>query len=105
MRREAFVFLLEPRQHAHYEAVVSLTTGSLLSWRLVPDARAPLMAAEYSACQALIRADAQIIAGVGRRRITDPAGVRVEPWSIGTFAAPEAADRRRVGTCLFHREP
>ena len=34
--REAFVVLLEPRQHAVYEAVVSLTTGSLLSWRLVP---------------------------------------------------------------------
>jgi primary-amine oxidase len=34
--REAFIVLLEPRQHATYEATVSLTTGSLLSWRLVP---------------------------------------------------------------------
>ena len=102
--REAFVVLLEPRQHATYEAVVSLTTGSLLSWRLVPDARAPLMAAEYAACQALIRADAQIIAGLERRGITDPAEVHVEPWSIGTFAAPEEADRRLVWTLLFHRE-
>ncbi len=33
--REAFVVLLEPRQHAIYEAVVSLTTGSLLSWTLL----------------------------------------------------------------------
>ena len=102
--REAFVVLLEPRQHATYEAVVSLTTGSLLSWRLVPDARAPLMAAEYAACQVVTRADAQIIAGLERRGITDPAEVHVEPWSIGTFAAPEEADRRLVWTLLFHRE-
>jgi primary-amine oxidase len=81
--REAFVVLLEPRQHATYEAVVSLTAESLLSWRLVPDARAPLTAGEYAACQALIRADAQVIAGLARRGITDPAEVHVEPWSIG----------------------
>ena len=40
--REAFVVLLEPRQHATYEAVVSLTAGSVLSWRSVPDARGAL---------------------------------------------------------------
>jgi primary-amine oxidase len=102
--REAFVILLEPRQHATYEATVSLTTGSLLSWRLVPDARAPLMAAEYAACQVVTRADAQIIAGLERRGITDPGKVHVEPWSIGTFAAPEEAGRRLVWTLLFYRE-
>jgi primary-amine oxidase len=39
--REAFVVVLEPQQHATYEAVVSLTTGSVCSWRPVPDARGP----------------------------------------------------------------
>ena len=102
--REALVVLLEPRQHATYEATVSLTTGSLLSWRLVPDARAPLMAAEYAACQVVTRADARIIAGLERRGITDPGKVHVEPWSIGTFAAPEEAGRRLVWTLLFYRE-
>ena len=34
--REAFVVLLEPAQHATYEAVVSLTDGSVVSWRSVP---------------------------------------------------------------------
>jgi primary-amine oxidase len=40
--REAFVVLLEPRRHATYEAVVSLTTDTVLSWRPVPGARAPV---------------------------------------------------------------
>ena len=102
--REAFVILLEPRQHATYEATVSLTTGSLLSWRLVPDMRAQLMAAEYAARQVVTRADARIVAGLERRGITDPGKVHVEPWSIGTFAAPEEAGRRLVWTLLFYRE-
>jgi primary-amine oxidase len=50
------------------------------------------------------RADARIIAGLERRGITDPGKVHVEPWSIGTFAAPEEAGRRLVWTLLFYRE-
>ena len=38
--REAFIVLLEPRQHATYEAVVSLPRAAA-SWRSVPDARDP----------------------------------------------------------------
>ena len=55
--REAFVVLLEPRQHATYEAVVSLTVGSVLSWRPVPDARVPFTPAECVQCEAVTRAD------------------------------------------------
>src|SRR5207244_3246415 len=83
--REAFVVLLEPRQRATYEAVVSLTVGSVLSWRPVPDARAPFTPAECVQCEVLTRADSRIRAGLERRGITDPGQVRVEPWGIGTF--------------------
>jgi Cu2+-containing amine oxidase len=34
--REAFIVLMEPRQHLVYEAVVSLTADSVVSWRPVP---------------------------------------------------------------------
>ena len=103
--RLAFIALLEPRQHTTYEAVVSLTAGSVLSWRPVPGARAPLTAAEYTRCQAVTRADARIVAGLRRRGITDPGNVHVEPWSIGSFAAAEDAGRRVVWTLLFYRDP
>ena len=46
--REAFVVWRDPRQHATCEAVVSLTAGSVLSWRPVPDAQASLMSAEFA---------------------------------------------------------
>ena len=102
--REAFVVLLEPRQHATYEAVVSLTADSVLSWRSVPDARAPFTPAECVQCGVVTRADSRIRAGLERRGITDPGQVRVEPWGIGTFSAPEDAGRRMVWTLLYYRE-
>ncbi len=54
--REVFIVLLEPRQHTTYEAVVSLTVGSVLSWRPVPDARAPFTPAEFVQCEVVTRA-------------------------------------------------
>jgi primary-amine oxidase len=102
--REAFVVLLEPWQHAVYEAVVSLTAGSVASWRSVPDARAPFTSAECVQCGVVTRADERIRAGLERRGITDPASLRVEPWGIGTFTAPEEAGRRVVWTLLYYRE-
>ena len=104
MPREAFVVLLEPSQHTTYEAVVSLTAASVVSWRSVPDVRAPFTLAEYAECELVTRADPQIRAGLERRGITDPERVLVEPWGIGAFAASEEAGRRVVWTLLFYRE-
>jgi primary-amine oxidase len=102
--REAFVVLLEPGQHATYEAVVSLTTGSVVSWRPVPGARAPVTLAEYAECELVTRADPRVLAGLERRGITRPEQVLVEAWGIGSFTPAEEADRRVVWTLLFYRE-
>jgi primary-amine oxidase len=102
--REAFIVLLEPRQHATYEAVVSLTAGSVRSWQRVIDAQAPLTPAEFAECEIVTRADPRIRAGLERRGITDPDKVRVESWGIGSFTEPEESGRRVVWTLLFYRE-
>ena len=102
--REAFVILLEPAQHATYEAVVSLTAGSVVSWRSVPDVCAPVTLAEYAECELVTRADPRILVGLERRGITSPERVLVEPWGIGTFTKPEEAGRRVTWTLLFYRE-
>ena len=102
--REAFVVWREPRQHATCEAVVSLTAGSVLSWRSIPGAQTPFTPAEFAECEVMTRADPRIRAGLDRRGITDPGQVRVEAWGIGTYAAPEEAGRRLAWTMLFYRE-
>ncbi len=102
--REAFVVLLEPEQHAIYEAVVSLTTGSVSSWRPVPDARGPVTLPEFDECERVTRADPRVRAALARRGITAVEQVQVEAWGIGTFTAAEDAGRRVVWTLLFYRE-
>jgi primary-amine oxidase len=102
--REAHIVLHDPRQHATCEAVVSLTDGSVRSWRTIPGAHAPLTPSEFAGCAAVTMADPRILAALERRGIADPGRVRVEPWGIGAFSAPEEAGRRLVWTLLFYRE-
>jgi primary-amine oxidase len=102
--REALVVLRDPRQHATCEAVVSLTADSVLSWREVPGAQAPLTPPEFAGCETVTRADPRIRAGLERRGITDPSQVRVEAWGIGTYSAPQEAGLRLAWTLLFYRE-
>src|SRR5208282_5219267 len=51
--RQAAIILRDPRQRATREAVVSLTAGSVLSWRAVPAAQPPLTPAECGQCEAV----------------------------------------------------
>ena len=102
--REAFIVLRDPRQHTTCEAVVSLSSAAVTSWRAIPGAQASLIPRETAECVAVTRADPRIRAGLERRGITDPGKVHVEPWGIGTNAAPDEADRRVVWTLLFYCE-
>jgi len=102
-RREAFIVALEPREHLTCEIVVSLTAGSVLSWRPVPGARAPVTLGEYAECERLVRSDQGFREGLQRRGITEPEQVLVEPWGIGNFTMQEDEGRRLVWTLCFYR--
>ena len=102
--REAFIVLRDTLQHATCEAVVSLSAGTVTSWRAIQDAQAPLTPAEIAECVIVTRADPRVRAGLERRGINDPGKVHVEPWGIGTHSAPEEAGRRVVWTLLFYRQ-
>jgi primary-amine oxidase len=102
-RREAFIVALEPREHMTYEAVVSITAGSVLSWRPVPGVRAPITPGEYAECERLVRADRRFRDGLRRRGIHHPDQVLVEPWGIGAFIREEDEGRRLVWALTFYR--
>jgi primary-amine oxidase len=101
--REAFVVALDPREHTTYEAVVSVTGGSVLSWRPVPGTRAPITLGEYADCERLVRADPRFREGLRRRSIDHPDQVLVEPWGIGHFTRAEDEGRRLAWTLCFYR--
>jgi primary-amine oxidase len=101
--REAFIVALAPREHMTYEAVVSITAASVLSWRPVPGARAPVTLGEYAECERLVRADQAFRDGLRRRGIHHPDQVLVESWGIGAFAREGDRGRRLVWTLCFYR--
>src|SRR5215467_7887278 len=103
LAREAFIVALEPREQMTYEAVVSITARSVLSWRPVPGAQAPVTLGEYAECERLVRADPRFRAGLRKRGIHDPDRVLVEAWGIGTFAREADAGRRLVWALCFYR--
>ena len=101
--REAFIVALDPREHMTYEAVVSLTAGTVLSWQPVPGARAPVTPGEFAECERLVRADPRFREGLRKRGIHSPDQVLVEAWGIGTFTREVDADRRLVWALCFYR--
>ena len=103
LAREAFIVALEPGEHVTYEAVVSLTAGSVVSLRPVPGVRAPVTLGEYAECERLVRADQDFRDGLKRRGIHDLDQVLVEAWGIGSFTMEEDAGRRLVWALCFYR--
>src|SRR5215471_13218833 len=101
--REARIVALDRREHMTYEAVVSITARSVLSWRPVPGARAPITLGEIAEFERLVRADRRFRAGLRRRGIHNPDQVVVEPWGIGAFAREEEAGRRLFWALTFYR--
>src|SRR5689334_21015260 len=101
--REARIVILDPREHMTYEAVVSITARSVLSWRPVPGARAPITRGESTEFERVVRADRRFRAGLRRRGIHNPEQVVVEPWGIGAFTREEEAGQRLFWTLTFYR--
>ncbi|WP_414166757.1 primary-amine oxidase [Streptoverticillium reticulum] len=102
--REAFVVLREPRRRATYEAVVSLTRGSVTAWRHVPGAQPALTEAEFRACEETVRADARWQAALRRRGVTDFSLAVVDSWTVGCRGpADERRSRRLVHALTFVR--
>jgi len=103
LRREAFIVAHDPVAHLTHEVVVSITAGSILSWRPVPGVRSPVTIGEYAECERVVRADQGFRDGLQRRGIANPDLVLVEPWGIGNFTREEDEGRRLVWTLSFYR--
>src|SRR3712207_9462473 len=76
--RQARAVLRNPRERATYEAVVSLSTGSLLSWRHVEGVQPPMTAEEFMACEDVVGADERWQAAMRARGVEDFSLVMLE---------------------------
>ena len=94
--REAFVVLYEKAERQTYEAVVSLSEETVVSWTAIDGVQPPVMAEEFMACEELVQADPAWQAAMRRRGVEDFSLAMVDPWAAGYTGPEDAPDRRRI---------
>lgn len=92
--REAFVTILNNTDGATYEAIVSLTAGTVKSWKQIPDVQPSIMLDEFSECEAAVKASAEFQEAIKKRGITNVELVMVDPWSAGHYSIEDEKGRR-----------
>ena len=99
--REAFIIVLNNVSGNTYEAIVSLTAQSVVSWTHIPDVQPPIALDEFFDCEAAVKADPDFQAALEKRGITDMSLVCVDPWSAGWYEDDPEGDRgRRLSRAL-----
>lgn len=94
--REAHVVLYERSERATYDAVVSLTDRSLVSWSKVEGVQAPIMAEEFESCEAIVQADPRWQEAMRRRGVEDFSLTMVDPWASSWTGPEDNPTARRI---------
>ena len=106
IEREAFIILLDNATAKTYEAVVSISAGSITSWKHIPGVQPPIMLDEFVACEAAVKANPDFQAAIAKRGITNPDLVMVDPWSAGNYGiAEEEGVRLSRALCWVKANP
>ena len=92
--REAFIILLDNDTGATYEAVVSLSEGSVRSWEHIPGVQPRLMLDEFFHCENAVKDSPEFQEALRRRGIDDPSMVMVDSWPAGNYGVAEEEGMR-----------
>ena len=92
--RAAFIILLDNRDGATYEAIVSITEGKVTSWRHIPGAQPSIMLDEFFECEQAVKASPEFQEALRKRGITNVDLVMVDPWSAGHYEDGEQKSQR-----------
>jgi primary-amine oxidase len=96
VEREAFVVIREREERKTYEAVVSLTAGTVRTWREVANVQPPVMFEEFLASELAVKKDPRWQEAMRRRGITDFDSVMLDPWSLGYNGPEDGPERGRL---------
>ena len=103
--RRIRVMTIDVSTHLSYDAVVSVTTGAVVSKAAIDGSagRAPIVASEYEHVEQIVSGDQRWIDALARRGLTT-GQVRVIALSAGDFGLPGENGRRTVRVKPFLRE-
>ena len=94
--REAFFIVFDNRTSETHEAIVSLTSGRIVSWKHIPGVQPRITLDEFSECEAAVKDDPDFVEALSKRGITDVDMVMVDAWSAGNFGVEEEEGLRLV---------
>ncbi|MBB4852641.1 primary-amine oxidase [Mycobacteroides chelonae] len=95
--RRALATCLDTTQNATYKAVISLTSGEVLSWSYIPGVQPNFTVDEWEEADATLRRHPDVIAALAKRGITDMDLVFMDTWTYGDAVMPEKYKGRRLG--------
>src|SRR5262249_43007897 len=98
--RQAFIVLYQRGARAVWEAVVSLTAGTVLDWRRIPGVQTPLTLDDFLGCEELVRNDHRWREAMRRRGVTDVDLAMIDPWPAGYRGPEDDPDVRRIARPL-----
>ncbi len=98
--REAHLVVYERGERTTYEAVVSLTDQSVVSWEPIRGVQAPIMAEEFIACEEIVQADPRWQEAMRKRGVTDFSLTMVDPWASSWTGPDDDAANRRIARPL-----
>lgn len=101
--REAMIVLLNNEDNATYEAVVSLSRASVVSWKHIPGVQPSIMLDEQIECEAAVKCSALFLEALERLGIPDSDLVMVDLWSAGNWGMEEDATLRLARPLCFLR--
>ncbi len=96
IERRAFAIVRERAERKTYEAVVSLTGGTVESWQECTGIQPPIMFEEFMAAEEAVRNDPDWQEAMRARGVTDFANVMIDPWSLGYNGPDDAPERGRL---------
>lgn len=101
--REAFIIILNNKDNATYEAVVSLDQLKVVSWKHIPGVQPMIMLDEQIECEAAVKEDPAFKEALKRLGIETPDLVMVDLWSAGNWGTEEDAQLRLARPLCFLR--
>jgi primary-amine oxidase len=101
--RAADVVLLDRRDGATHEVVVSLDAGAVTAWTRRDDVQPMAVVAELMEAEELVRLHPEFQAALARRGVEDFDAVQVDAWPAGNFGDPEEEGRRLARAVAFIR--
>lgn len=98
--RQAHIVLYERGERATYEAVVSLSEGTLVDWRHIEGVQPPIMAEEFLSCEAIVQADPRWQEAMRRRGVEDFSLAMIDPWASSWTGPEDDPSARRIARPL-----